>query len=206
METQLLHQYFKLTEQQAKQFEQAFHLYHEWNQKINMISRKNMEHLVSQHFLHSLAIAKFTSFTAGTKILDIGTGGGFPGIPLAIMFPEVDFVLADSIAKKIKVVQTVADALSLQNVKATAERAENINEKFDFIISRAVTAFPKFVGFCQNKFSKQSKNGLENGIIYLKGGDFEEEVKPFRNAEVYPITQYFDGEFFETKKIIYLPM
>lgn len=205
MDTQIIEKYFKLTEIQRKQMALAIDLYIEWNQQINVISRKDIEHLVERHFLHSLAIAQFIKFKPGTKILDIGTGGGFPGIPLAIMFPEVDFYLSDSIAKKIKVVNEIASTLDLENIKAEAIRAEKIKEKFDFVISRAVTAFPKFMTFCNNKFKGKSINAIPNGIIYLKGGDFLEELKPYKKAEIHDISSYFEEEFFETKKIIYLP-
>lgn len=205
MDIHIIEKYFDLTNLQKKQMQHAVDLYLEWNQQINVISRKDIEQLVLRHFLHSLAIAKFTGFQKHTKILDIGTGGGFPGIPLAIMFPEVKFFLSDSIAKKIKVVNEVSSAIGLTNVKAEAIRAEKIKEKFDFVISRAVTSFPKFMTFCNGKFREKNINALSNGIIYLKGGDFDEEIKPYRKAEVYDINKYFEEEFFETKKIIYLP-
>ncbi len=205
MNIQLIEKYIKLNPIQKKQMELAADLYIEWNQQINVISRKDIEHLVERHFLHSLAIARFIGFKPGTKILDIGTGGGFPGIPLAIMFPEVEFFLSDSIAKKIKVVNEIASALDLENVNAEAVRAEKIKDRFDFVISRAVTAFPKFMTFCNGKFKKKGINAIANGVIYLKGGDFMNEIKPYKKAEVHDISQYFDEEFFETKKIIYLP-
>jgi len=205
MNIELIKKYFKLTAIQEKQMELAVDLYIEWNQKINVVSRKDIDQIIERHFLHSLAIAKFIRFKPGTKVLDIGTGGGFPGIPLAIMFPETEFFLSDSIAKKIKVVHEVALALDLENVKAEAIRAENIKDKFDFIISRAVTAFPKFMSFCHRKISTKDKNGLVNGIIYLKGGDFSGELKNYSKAETHNISDYFEEEFFETKKIIYLP-
>jgi len=205
MDIHLIEKYFDLTPLQKKQMQQAVDLYIEWNQQINVISRKDIEQLVLRHFLHSLAIAKFIRFKKHTKILDIGTGGGFPGIPLAIMFPEVEFFLSDSIAKKIKVVNEVSSAIGLTNVRAEAIRAEKIKEKFDFIISRAVTAFPKFMTFCNGKFRGKEINAISNGVIYLKGGNFSEEIKAYKNAEVYDISQYFDEDFFETKNIIYLP-
>ncbi len=205
MNIDLILQYFKLTEEQAEKFEKAVELYMDWNQKINVISRKDIDLIAERHFLHSLSLAKFTNFSEGTKILDIGTGGGFPGIPLAIMFPQVEFVLCDSIAKKIKVVNEISKELDLRNVRTEAARVEKVKEKFDFVVSRAVTAFPKFMTFCNGKISSKQKNALANGILYLKGGDFEEEIKPYKKAEVYPISQYFKEEFFETKKILYLP-
>jgi len=205
MDIQLIEKYFKLTPIQKKQMQLAVDLYIEWNQQINVISRKDIEQLVERHFLHSLAIAKFIRFKDNTKILDIGTGGGFPGIPLAIMFPEVNFFLSDSIAKKIKVVKEIALALDLENVRAEAIRAEKIKEKFDFVISRAVTAFPKFMTFCNGKFKGKDINAISNGIIYLKGGDFMGELQNYKKAEVYDISSYFEEDFFETKKIIYLP-
>jgi len=205
MDIQLIEKYFELTDLQKKQMQQAVNLYIEWNQQINVISRKDIDQLVERHFLHSLAIAKFIRFKKHTKILDIGTGGGFPGIPLAIMFPEVNFFLSDSIAKKIKVVNEISVAIGLKNVKAEAIRSEKIKEKFDFVISRAVTAFPKFMTFCNGKFKTKDINALSNGIIYLKGGDFMNEIKPYKKAEVYDINSFFEEEFFETKKIIYLP-
>jgi len=205
MDIELINKYFKLSPIQEKQMALAVELYIEWNQKINIVSRKDIEQIVERHFLHSLAIAKFIRFKAGTKVLDIGTGGGFPGIPLAIMFPETEFFLSDSIAKKIKVVNEIAMALDLENVTAEAIRAEEIKDKFDFIVSRAVTAFPKFMTFCKKKISGKEKNGMPNGIIYLKGGEFKSELKNYNKAEVLEISNYFEEEFFETKKIIYLP-
>ena len=205
MDIQIIEKYFKLSPIQKKQMQLAVDLYIEWNQQINVISRKDIEHLVERHFLHSLAIAKFIRFKDHTKILDIGTGGGFPGIPLSIMFPNVEFVLSDSIAKKIKVVKEISTALDLDNIRAEAIRAEKIKEKFDFIISRAVTSFPKFMSFCNGKFKRKDINAISNGIIYLKGGDFKDELKAYKKAEVYDISQFFDEDFFETKKIIYLP-
>ncbi len=205
MDIQIIEKYFNLTPIQKKQMQLAVDLYTEWNQQINIISRKDIEQLTERHFLHSLAIAKFIKFKDHTKILDIGTGGGFPGIPLAIMFPNVNFFLSDSIAKKIKVVTEISSALDLENIKAETIRAEKIKEKFDFIISRAVTAFPKFMSFCNGKFRTNDINAISNGVIYLKGGEFNQEIKSYKKAEVYNISQYFNEEFFETKKIIYLP-
>lgn len=206
METIL--KYFKdLTPDQIDKLSKLEELYLDWNSKINVISRKDISELYIRHVLHSLAIAKFIRFKSGTKIVDVGCGGGFPGIPLAILFPEVQFTLVDSIGKKITVVNEVASALELNNVKGINERAEKLNDRFDFVISRAVTAFPDFVSFTRKLISDKQKNALPNGIIYLKGGDFADEIKPFQKiAEVFNISDYFDESFFETKKIIYLPL
>ena len=194
-----------LTEEQRRQFVALYDLYIDWNAKINVISRKDIENLYEHHVLHSLGIAKIINFRPGTSIMDLGTGGGFPGIPLAIMFPEVDFFLVDSIGKKIKVVEGVAGALGLKNVTARQVRVETMKEKFDFIVSRAVTAFPAFVSLTRNRIRESSFNDLANGILYLKGGDFEEEIKDFRNrVSIYNIPDFFEEEFFETKKLIYM--
>lgn len=180
-------------------------IYAHWNANINVISRKDMEHFYERHVLHSLAIAQFIQFSDNTKILDVGCGGGFPGIPLAIMFPKCHFQLVDSIGKKIKVVNAVAEELDLNNVNGKQIRVENHSEQYDFIVSRAVTAFPAFVKLCKGKVSKEQKNAISNGILYLKGGDFSEELKPFqKNASVSPLSTYFEEEFFETKKLIHL--
>ena len=202
----IVEKYFMgLSDKQVEQFRQLEGLYREWNEKINVISRKDIDALSVHHVLHSLAIAKVISFKVGTKVLDVGTGGGFPGIPLAIMFPEVDFFLVDSIGKKIKVVEGVAGALGLKNVTARQVRVETMKEKFDFIVSRAVTAFPAFVTLTRNRIRENSFNDLANGILYLKGGDFEEEIKDFRNrVSIYNIPDFFEEEFFETKKLIYM--
>lgn len=190
-----------LSEGQIKKFGLLEELYREWNAKINVISRKDMDSFGIHHVLHSLAIARVLRFCPGTKVMDVGTGGGFPGIPLAIMFPEVDFYLVDSIGKKIKVVNGVAEALGLKNVKAEQIRVEDTAGKQDFIVSRAVTAFPAFVELTRNKIRKESANELPNGILYLKGGDFEEEIKPYADrVRVYDIPDFFEDEFFETKK------
>lgn len=197
-----------LTPLQISQFAQLQELYTYWNSQINVISRKDIEHLTERHVLHSLAIAKLTSFMPGTCILDVGTGGGFPGIPLAIMFPEVQFMLADSIGKKIKVVNEVASALKLENVTGVHQRAESIPQKFDFVISRAVTEFSVFYNWIKNSFRvQQIDNPMNNGILYLKGGDFQSEVAPFgQRAHIYNISDWLSEPFFETKKIIYVRM
>jgi len=196
-----------LTAHQVEQFTQLMDLYTHWNSQINVISRKDIDLLYERHVLHSLGIAKVTQFAPGSKIMDVGTGGGFPGIPLAIMFPEVDFLLVDSIGKKIKVVNEVAAGLGLKNVRTTHERAEKINEQFDFIVSRAVTEFPEFYSWIRNKVSKKNKNEFENGILYLKGGDLKEELKSFRNRILlFELKNYFEEEFFDTKKVVYMAM
>ena len=196
-----------LTPEQITQFEKMDRIYRDWNGKINLISRKDIDSLYEKHILHSLAIAKIIDFRQGTKILDVGTGGGFPGIPLAILFPSSQFVLIDSIGKKIKVVMAVAEELELKNVTAIHGRAEEVKEEFDFVISRAVTSFPVFVGLVEKNITRKSINALPNGIIYLKGGDFQDELKDFkRNVEVTEIANFFNEPFFETKKVVYLPV
>lgn len=200
-------QYFPdLTALQISQLEQLEHLYVDWNAKINVISRKDIEALYTNHVLHSLGIAKVQPFKAGAKILDVGTGGGFPGIPLAILFPETSFLLIDVIAKKIKVVQEVAAALGLQNVVAVQKRAALVTESFDFIVSRAVTNMPDFVPWVEGKIHKNSKHELKNGILYLKGGDLTAELVSFPKATLYDLSDYFDEPFFETKKVVHLPL
>lgn len=196
-----------LSTEQIRRFEEMGALYHEWNENINVISRNDIEFLYERHILHSLAIAKIIKFQSGSRILDVGTGGGFPGIPLAIMFPDSGFVLNDSIGKKIKVVQAVADELKLTNVTAINARVESIKEKYDFVISRAVTAFPKFVNLVRKNISAKQNNALPNGIIYLKGGDFRDEIKGYvRQIETFEISAYFNEPFFDTKKVIFLPI
>lgn len=205
----IIYQYFpNLTENQKKQFAQLSELYPFWNNQINVISRKDMESLYLHHVLHSLGIAKFmTEFAPGTHILDVGTGGGFPGIPLAILFPEVKFHLVDSIGKKIKVVREVADALGLTNVEADHIRAEQLDYKYDFVISRAVTRLADFAPWIRNKFLKQDKNGIPNGILYLKGGDLKDEIKESKlKAELHPLSSYFKEDFFDTKYVVYVQM
>ena len=191
--------------EQLALFEKLEKLYPEWNEKINVISRKDIDELAIRHILHSLAIKKYTSFAPGTKIIDVGTGGGFPGIPLAICFPDTRFHLVDSIGKKIKVVQGVADELGLKNVKAEQVRSEKVKGKYDFVVSRAVTAFPRFVSLTRHLVSSEQKNAVGNGILYLKGGDFEEEIKPFKKRiSLVDLPDYYQEEFFETKKLIHL--
>ncbi len=202
----IVEKYFpNLTEVQRSQFEQLPALYEDWNSKINVVSRKDIDMLMERHVLHSLAIAKYTRFVAGTRIVDIGTGGGFPGVPLAIMFPEVEFVLVDSVAKKIKVVDGIVASLGLKNVRTMRSRSEEIHEKFDFVISRAVTAFPDFVKLTRHLVGHENRNAVMNGILYLKGGDFMTEVAPFGNSVmVVNIEDFFEEEYFETKKLIHL--
>lgn len=202
----ILKHFPNLTDIQKEQFQQLDSLYHEWNEKINVISRKDIDALYTKHVLHSLGIAKIQSFEPGTFVLDVGTGGGFPGIPLAILFPETRFYLIDVIAKKIKVVQAVANALGLKNVKAEQIRAENVKGDFDFIVSRAVTNMPDFVSWVKTKIKKQHKHELKNGILYLKGGDLTEELKDFPKATLYDLADFFEDEFFETKKVVHLPL
>lgn len=195
----------QLTSLQQERLTLLGQLYRKWNDKINVISRKDIDALYVHHVLHSLAIAKIISFRPGTRVMDVGTGGGFPGIPLSIFFPEAEFYLIDSIAKKIKVVNEITAALELQNVKAEQRRVETVPEKFDFIVSRAVTAFPDFLKLIRNKIRPGKENELPNGVLYLKGGDFEEEIKPYRERiRIYTISDFFSDDFFETKKIIYM--
>jgi len=200
-------EYFpELTSAQKQQLEALGPLYQEWNQQINVISRKDMEAFYERHVLHSLALSKVQSFRPGASILDVGTGGGFPGIPLAILFPETKFKLVDSIGKKIKVVQEVAKALEINNVVAQHKRAEDVTGTFDFVVSRAVTRMERFVPWIADKFKPAYDHSLSNGILYLKGGDLEEELKPFPKAKCYPIPEFFQEPFFETKQVVYLPM
>ncbi|WP_340075608.1 16S rRNA (guanine(527)-N(7))-methyltransferase RsmG [Leptobacterium sp. I13] len=203
---QLLYYFPDLTFEQKIQFEQLEGLYREWNTKINVISRKDIDALYERHVLHSLGIAKVQPFLPKTEILDVGTGGGFPGIPLAILFPEAYFYLTDAIAKKIKVVDEVVSALGLKNVRTAHIRAEKVKEEFDFIVSRAVTNMPDFVTWVRKKVKKTSRHELKNGILYLKGGDLEEELKQFRNVQQFPLTTFFKEPFFETKKVVHLPL
>ena len=205
---QIISKYFpKLTDKQVDLFKQLEPLYAEWNAQINVISRKDFPEFYERHVLHSLAIAKLISFSPGTKVLDVGTGGGFPGIPLAIYFPQTHFHLVDSIGKKIKVVNAVIEALGLENVLAEQIRAEQLTDKYDFVVSRAVTRLPEFVPWVRKNIAKKQINPMPNGIIYLKGGELEEEIKPFRkNIFVQEISSFFSEEFFETKKVVHLPL
>jgi len=202
---QLIHKYFPdISTEQIRQFSMLEELYREWNGKINLISRKDIDGLYVRHILHSLAIARLIRFVPGTKILDVGTGGGFPGIPLAIFFPDSQFTLNDSIGKKIMVVNEISSAIGLQNVIALNKRAEEIEFKYDFIVSRAVTSFPQFFSWVKGKILQENKNPLKNGILYLKGGDLHQELKEFSNrVQVYEISRFFEEEFFDTKKLIY---
>ncbi|MEW5674891.1 16S rRNA (guanine(527)-N(7))-methyltransferase RsmG [Flavobacterium enshiense] len=195
-----------LTDNQLEQFRKLEELYKDWNAKINVISRKDIDELYTKHVLHSLGIAKVMEFQPGAKVLDVGTGGGFPGIPLAILYPETDFYLIDVIAKKIRVVNEVAQGLGLQNVKAEQMRAENVKEDFDFIVSRAVTNMPDFYKWVKDKIKKKSNHELKNGILYLKGGDLNEELQDFPKATLYNLSDFFEDEFFETKKVVHLPL
>lgn len=202
----IISDYFKLSDRQAEQFAQLDALYRDWNSKINVISRKDIDNLYEHHVLHSLAIAKWIPFQPDTTILDVGTGGGFPGIPLAIMFPQCRFVLVDSIGKKIKVASEVAMALGLTNVVCKQERVEEEKEKFDFVVSRAVMPLPDLVKLVRKNISNKHRNAMPNGLIVLKGGDLQAEVAPYiKTAEIAPCRKWFKGEWFETKQIIYLP-
>jgi len=193
-----------LHENQLRQFAMLPDLYADWNEKINVISRKDLSNLTEKHILHSLAIAKVIQFNAGTKILDVGTGGGFPGIPLAIMFPDCEFHLVDSIAKKIKVVSEISKAIGLTNVNVEQARAETLKGKYDFVVSRAVTAFPEFLSWVNKNIYRENRNELPNGILYLKGGDLKDELRGFeRQITIFDISNYFEEEFFETKKVVY---
>lgn len=204
---ELIEKYFpELTEEQLFQFKKLEELYKDWNLKINVVSRKDIDELYLRHVLHSLGIAKVQQFKPGSKILDVGTGGGFPGIPLAIMFPECEFHLVDSIGKKIKVVNEVTEGLGLENVKSFNERVEDLKGQYDFIVSRAVAVMPTFVRWVKGKIEKTSKHDRKNGILYLKGGDLTDELKDYRTAEIFELSDYFDEDFFKTKKVVYLPL
>jgi 16S rRNA (guanine527-N7)-methyltransferase len=204
----LLSSYFPdLSPEQIRQFEALEGLYQTWNAQINVISRKDTDHFYERHVLHSLAIAKIVQFLPGSSVLDIGTGGGFPGIPLAILFPEVQFHLVDSIGKKIKVVQEVAASLGLQNVQASHARAETIKDRYDFIVSRAVTQMPVFLTWVKGKSAKKNLHNLKNGVLYLKGGDLSEELAGLRYpVKEFPISEFYKEEFFETKKVVYVQL
>lgn len=203
-----IYRYFPgLTPQQCEQFEKLGPLYKEWNEKINVISRKDIENLYINHVLHSLGIAKVISFLPGAEVLDVGTGGGFPGIPLAILFPETHFHLVDSIGKKITVVNEVSKAVGLVNITAEQIRAEQLKHKYDFVVSRAVTQMKEFYGWVHNKIKRDSAHALDNGILYLKGGDLDEEMSQLKRPyQLYDLTDYFSEEFFQTKKVVYLPI
>ncbi|MBW1294252.1 16S rRNA (guanine(527)-N(7))-methyltransferase RsmG [Aquimarina litoralis] len=203
----ILIKYFpELTDDQLNKFEQLGDLYKDWNAKINVISRKDIDLLYERHVLHSLGIAKVEQFKSGASVLDVGTGGGFPGVPLAILFPETEFYLVDVIAKKIRVVNEVVKALELTNVKAEQRRAGTFEDRFDFIVSRAVTNMPDFVKWVRKNIVKKSVHELQNGILYLKGGDLSEELSLFPKATEYNLQDYFEEDFFETKKVVHLPL
>jgi 16S rRNA (guanine527-N7)-methyltransferase len=205
---ELINKYFPdLTESQKDKLAQLEGLYQDWNAKVNVISRQDIDTLYERHVLHSLGIAKVISFKAGTSILDVGTGGGFPGIPLAILFPEARFHLVDSIGKKIRVVQEIASALKLDNVKAEQVRAERLDDSYEFVVSRAVTRITPFVGWVRKNISRNSFHSLRNGILYLKGGDLTEELAELNlKTKTYALSDYFTEEFFETKKVVYVPL
>ena len=204
---ELIRKYFPdLTEDQIEKFEKLEELYKDWNLKINVVSRKDIDELYLRHVLHSLGIAKIQEFQPGSKILDVGTGGGFPGIPLAILFPESEFHLVDSIGKKIKVVDEVSEGLGLENVTSFNQRVEELKGNYDFIVSRAVAVMPSFVRWVKGKIAKDSNHQRRNGILYLKGGDLSEELKDYRTAKIFELSDYFEEDFFDTKKVVYLPM
>lgn len=204
---EIIHKYFDLTERQEQQFAALGVLYPEWNEKINVISRKDIENLYERHILHSLAIAKQIRFRAGSKVMDVGTGGGFPGIPLAILFPEVEWVLVDSIRKKVHVAEEIAKAIGLTNVTCRWERVEDEKEKFDFVVSRAVMPLGDLKKLVQKNISKTQQNAIPNGLIVLKGGELQAELYPMRNVvETQDLSTWFNEEFFKTKKVIYLPL
>lgn len=204
---ELILKYFpNLTDDQVSKLKLLESLYQDWNLKINVVSRKDIDELYLRHVLHSLAIAKVMQFKDGAKIMDVGTGGGFPGIPLAILFPNCSFHLVDSIAKKLKVVDEVVSGLGLENVKTTHTRVEEINDTYDFIVSRAVAAMPTFVHWIKGKVSKKQNHELKNGILYLKGGDLTEELQDYKTATIYNISDFYSEDFFETKKVVHLPI
>ena len=208
MDRAIIEKYFPhLTPEQQRQFDMLGSLYTEWNERINVISRRDIEQLYEHHVLHSLGIARYITFRPGTRILDVGTGGGFPGIPLAILFPECQFLLIDSIGKKIKVATAVATALGLSNVKLLQENARLERGKFDFVVSRAVMAAPELVQIVQKNVAREQRNALPNGLLCLKGGELAEELKTFhRKAQVWNLSEEFEEEFFETKKVVYIPL
>jgi len=204
---EIIQKYFdNLTEKQLAQFSKLQELYQDWNLKINVVSRKDIDELYLRHVLHSLGIAKIIQFKPGSSVMDVGTGGGFPGIPLAILFPETQFHLVDSIGKKIKVVNEVVAGLGLENVKTTHGRVEDVNETYDFIVSRAVAHMETFVRWNKGKIAKKQNHNVRNGILYLKGGDLTEELKLYTSVTIYDLPDYFDEDFFETKKVVHLGM
>ena len=203
---EILKYFPSLSPEQVEQFTRMGQLYAQWNDQINVISRKDMEHFYTRHVLHSLAIARVEAFPEGAKVLDVGTGGGFPGIPLAVMFPKVHFTLVDSIGKKTKVASEVVKALGLKNVTVINARVENVKDRFDYVVSRAVTAMDTFVPWVRAKFNKERKDDFSGGILYLKGGELAEELKNFPKAVIFNISDYFCEEFFTTKRVVYLPI
>jgi len=207
MKADIVFRYFtKLSELQKTRFLKLEELYQDWNQKINVVSRKDIDELYLRHVLHSLGIAKIHTFDNGSEVLDVGTGGGFPGIPLAILFPETQFTLVDAIGKKIKVVNEVIQGLGLKNVTAHHSRVENLHGRYDFIVSRAVAAMPTFVHWTRNKIKKESSHQRKNGILYLKGGDLTDEMASYKNAQIFDLNHHFEEGFFGTKKVVYLPL
>ncbi|WP_276389800.1 16S rRNA (guanine(527)-N(7))-methyltransferase RsmG [Eudoraea chungangensis] len=207
MQAEIIFKYFpNLTDIQKDQFIKLEDLYKDWNSKINVVSRKDIDELYLRHVLHSLGIAKVYSFAEGTTVLDVGTGGGFPGIPLAILFPGCSFTLIDAIGKKIRVVEEVVTGLGLTNVVCIHGRVEDLGQQYDFVVSRAVAAMPTFVRWIQGRIKKKSSYARKNGILYLKGGDLSEELKQYKNAEIIPLSDYFKEDFFNTKKLVYLPV
>ncbi len=206
MGIETIQKYFSnLTDRQIQQFTRLEELYQDWNKKINVVSRKDIDELYLRHVLHSLGIAKIQRFNEGAEDLDVGTGGGFPGIPLAILFPQTQFTLVDAIGKKVKVVNEVIEGLKLANVQSYHSRVEELSGQFDFIVSRAVAAMPTFVHWVKGKIKKESIHERKNGILYLKGGDLCEELEPYASAQIFDLKDYFEEEFFDTKKVVYLP-